>query len=407
MSDLPRILIVDNSRVVRASLAKNLQGRFEVREEADGEAAWQTLVLDSSIAAVIAGAHLHKLDGYGLVERLRESRLHRLKDMPFLLIVSDAESEEGKARAKARGVSDFITKLLARDEIMARLARLLDQPAGAAGDGDFAAGDIDGGAALKRVGKLNETPGGCACDPNEHLPAIEAQLHLLSGSEIEGRIARALAAAGDGAPVSVLALGIDNYEALVGSFGEDSARQIGLCFAKLLTGKIGLRDSIGLYRPDCCVIVSREANLGRCYTFAGRVCRSMATAQIKMHGQPVDMAVCAGAASAPEDGALSGTELLALAVGRMEATRCACNGVEVPAAPGKAAQAATEIPDLRSLASLVANQPELLEPQLGTIGLRLLPLFNMLEREFRFGLPLLEMASRLAERARQEKEQAQ
>ena len=38
---LPKVLIVDDSRMVRASLIKLIRGRFEVREEADGEAGWQ------------------------------------------------------------------------------------------------------------------------------------------------------------------------------------------------------------------------------------------------------------------------------------------------------------------------------------------------------------------------------
>ena len=35
----PRILVVDDSRMVRASLIRHMRDRFEVREEADGEAA--------------------------------------------------------------------------------------------------------------------------------------------------------------------------------------------------------------------------------------------------------------------------------------------------------------------------------------------------------------------------------
>jgi DNA-binding NarL/FixJ family response regulator len=52
--DLPHILIVDDSRVVRISLIKHLKDHFEIREESDGEAAWQTLVVDHSIKAVIS-----------------------------------------------------------------------------------------------------------------------------------------------------------------------------------------------------------------------------------------------------------------------------------------------------------------------------------------------------------------
>ena len=42
----PHILIVDDSRVVRVKLIHHLKDHYDVREESDGEAAWQTLVVD-------------------------------------------------------------------------------------------------------------------------------------------------------------------------------------------------------------------------------------------------------------------------------------------------------------------------------------------------------------------------
>lgn len=399
MNPQSRILIVDNSRVVRAGLAKHLQGRFTVREEDNGESAWQTLVLDSSIVAVISGVQMQKLDGYGLLERLRENRLCRLKNMPFFLIVSDAAGEKGKERAKQLGVSDFLTKLMKKAEILERLSRVIDRnPCAEESAGDFSESDIGDGAILRRVARLTEIQD--AADPDlskDLVPAIEIQEQLLSVAEIEARIASAVAGAGScHSPVSVLVLGIDNFQSLVSQFGENMAKRIGTRFARLLLGKLGPRDSIGHLRPDCCVIVSRGANLARCYAFAGRVCRSMSTAQIAVCGQPVRLAICAGAASVPDDGALAGNDLLNLAVSRMEGTRCSC------ARKQAVRQDETGIQALANLAALVAERPETLEPRLGAVGLQVLPLLKMLEREFGFGLPLPEIENRLTARARLE-----
>ena len=49
METIRRLLVLDNSRVVRATLSKHLKDDFEVIEEASGESAWQTLMLDSGI----------------------------------------------------------------------------------------------------------------------------------------------------------------------------------------------------------------------------------------------------------------------------------------------------------------------------------------------------------------------
>ena len=45
---LPRVLIVDDSRMVRASIIKQIRASFDIREEADGEAgAWRLWVMDA------------------------------------------------------------------------------------------------------------------------------------------------------------------------------------------------------------------------------------------------------------------------------------------------------------------------------------------------------------------------
>ena len=71
---LPRVLIIDDSRMVRASIIRHVRDRFDVREEADGEAGWRTLLVDPTIQAVITDIGMPNLDGYGLLERIRSSR---------------------------------------------------------------------------------------------------------------------------------------------------------------------------------------------------------------------------------------------------------------------------------------------------------------------------------------------
>lgn len=70
-TQLPRILVVDESRMVRAMIIKQIRDHYDFREEADGEAAWQVLVLDHSIQLVICSLSLPVLDGNGLLDRVR------------------------------------------------------------------------------------------------------------------------------------------------------------------------------------------------------------------------------------------------------------------------------------------------------------------------------------------------
>lgn len=52
-SSLPRILIVDDSRIVRATIIKRIRDRFDAREEVDGEAGWEALLIDPTLQLVI------------------------------------------------------------------------------------------------------------------------------------------------------------------------------------------------------------------------------------------------------------------------------------------------------------------------------------------------------------------
>jgi CheY-like chemotaxis protein len=123
----PRVLIADDSRIVRATLIKHIEGMFEFREALDGEQAWETLLIDPSIRVVITDLTMPKLDGYGLLNRIRSSKIGRIRELPVVVVSGSDEAEE-RERAKAAGADDLITKgidtaqLLSRLDILARLA---------------------------------------------------------------------------------------------------------------------------------------------------------------------------------------------------------------------------------------------------------------------------------------------
>lgn len=122
----PRVLIADDSRIVRATLIKRVEGMFEFREAVDGEQAWETLLIDPNIRVVITDLTMPKLDGYGLLGRIRSSKITRIRTMP-VVVVSGSDEKEERDRALAAGASDLITKgmetaqLLSRLDILAKL----------------------------------------------------------------------------------------------------------------------------------------------------------------------------------------------------------------------------------------------------------------------------------------------
>jgi diguanylate cyclase (GGDEF)-like protein len=126
-SGKPRVLIADDSRIVRASIVQHLKDRFDIREVTDGEAAWQAILLDSSIRVVISDLTMPKVDGFELLNRVRSSKVQRIRELPIVIISGEEETAE-RERAAGVGATDFIRKgvgaaeLLARMEVLVRLS---------------------------------------------------------------------------------------------------------------------------------------------------------------------------------------------------------------------------------------------------------------------------------------------
>lgn len=124
MSAKARILIADDSRIVRATIAQHIRDRFDVREATDGEAAWQAMLLDASIRVVITDLTMPKVDGFELIARARASKIQRIRELP-LIVLSGADEQAECERAATLGATDFINKGVNAAELIARLEVLI------------------------------------------------------------------------------------------------------------------------------------------------------------------------------------------------------------------------------------------------------------------------------------------
>lgn len=114
-----KILIVDDSRLVRIKLKAELYDRgHTVVEARDGEEALRRLV-DKSPDAVFLDIILPKLDGCEVLRRIRETHPH----LP-VVVISTAASAENMVYAEKCGVLMFIQKPYSDHEISMALARM-------------------------------------------------------------------------------------------------------------------------------------------------------------------------------------------------------------------------------------------------------------------------------------------
>ena len=374
-TQLPRILIVDESRIVRATISKHVRDLYDYREESDGEAAWQVLVLDHSIALVICSLSLPVLDGNGLLDRVRSSRLARLAQMPMLMIAGD--NDEAIERAKAHGASDFISRGTGGAELLARIDSQLKL--------------VQAQHQLKENLEQNvqnpET--GLFTRKYVELQAVQAMSHAMRHNN----------------EVSAMVMSFDNIGALREEHGVDVAKQLQQRFISMLSSKIRKEDSLGHYAGSQLVVISPGTPAAACESFGNRLREAIRTANIAVHGQRLNLSVSVGVSNSPADAVVSGGALIELAGSRLTMAQQAGGNQVISCNPG--ADAVSPVAPALDQALALINEGQVVKvmPHLAALGLQVMPLLRLLERRFGLGLPLAEIEKRMTDPV-QEKEDA-
>ena len=121
MTKSTRVLTVDDSASMRALLNHALTSQgFDVSQAEDGEVALEWLALNE-VDVVITDINMPRLDGFGLIERLRQGSRHR--DRPILVLTTES-SDEKKARARQAGATGWIVKPFDAEKLCAAVRRV-------------------------------------------------------------------------------------------------------------------------------------------------------------------------------------------------------------------------------------------------------------------------------------------
>lgn len=366
-TQLPRLLIVDESRMVRAMLIKQIREHYDFREEADGEAAWQVLVLDHSIQLVVCSLSLPILDGNGLLDRVRASRLQRLSQMQMLMIAGD--DDEAIERAKSHGASDFITRNTSGAELLARLDSLL---------------------------KLAQAQNQLKENLEQHVQNPETGLFTRKYIELQAAQAMSHALRHD-SEVSAMVMGFDNIGALREEHGIEVVEQLQKRFTAMLISKIRKEDSLGHFSGSQLVVISPGTPFPSCESFGNRLREAIHVANITAHGQRLNLSVSVGVSNTPVDGVTSAGALIELAGARLKAAQQAGgNGVVACNVSVSSSEPAEQRIDLAIELIKAGHENEVIA-HLGELGKRILPLLSLLDRRFELGLPMAEIEEKMLE----------
>ncbi|MCB9601130.1 MAG: sigma-54-dependent Fis family transcriptional regulator [Sandaracinus sp.] len=118
-----RVLVVDDDASIRYTLRGFLEDAgHEVLEAGDGLAGLERLSEDPEIALVITDLRMPKLDGLGLLERVRA-----MPSPPTVVMITAHGSEREAVEAMKRGAFDYFRKPFEPDDLLAVFERALER----------------------------------------------------------------------------------------------------------------------------------------------------------------------------------------------------------------------------------------------------------------------------------------
>ena len=294
-ADLPqkRVLVVDDSKFVRTTFASILKTSFAVREEADGEAAWSAIQSDPSVVMVFTDLDMPKLDGFGLLSKIRASGDRRIKQIP-VIVISGHEEAANKQRARDLGANDFIAKSADAPEVLSRLDNVLRLVR--------TSGELE--ASREAVEKT------ATHDP---LTGTLTANYLVT----EGRKHFAHARRHN-QDLSVMALRLDSYDDIALAAGKDIADVVITRVAKLVLEKVRTDDSVARVAHATFMVVAAGIPVAQMTTVGQRLRAELDDAKVRYQNKPLKFSSSVGVSSAATDPVNTIEDLMRLALQRLQ-----------------------------------------------------------------------------------------
>jgi two-component system cell cycle response regulator len=352
----PRLLVVDDSRVMRKAIVKLAQEQFEVSEAEDGEEGWDKLVGDDRIQVVIADVLMPRLDGYALICRIRAAEQSRIRDVP-VIVITGADDEQTRERAFACGANDFITKPIDGEQLLAcalEQARL-DQTA-------------------RRLSAAAERLAGQT--------SVDPLTQLNSRRQFVQRGHQDLAAVRRrGDDLSLIRLDVDNFKAIYSEHGDDVGDRILVWLTKIMQAETRTEDTLARIGGSAFAIVTPGAGRLDAAVLCERLRKRVAAEPFRHQNVTIPVTISVGLVTLGHDSGDTIEDLLALAEERVTAARAAGGdrlSVGEPTENQGGETVIVEQPDVSTaLEMLQRGDAGKLEPYLVELALTVLPLLEL------------------------------
>jgi two-component system, cell cycle response regulator len=340
-----KVLVVDDSKFVRATFTRILEASFAVRAEADGESALKAIQEDNGIVMVFSDLNMPKMDGFGLLQKIRSSADKRVKSLP-VVIISGEEDEKSKKRARDAGANDFIAKSADGAEVLARIDNLLK---------------------LVHANEELETAKEAVQQQATRDPVTGT--FTLNYLLTEGRKHHSHAKR-HGSVLSVINFRIETFPDWIKKVGPEVAGKLLERIARAVIASLRAEDSIGRTGDAIFTVISPSTDATQAVAFARRLREQLEKAQVNYNNQALAIKVSAGIASLPMDPGNTIEELIKTAAQRMKTE------VVAPAVPAAPVQLPTQLE--QAIALLERVDPARHGPIVGLVVKRLAAILEKL-----------------------------
>lgn len=273
---IARVLVVDDSKVIRQAIKKMLNADFDVVTSEDGERGWQQLLQDGEIKALITDIDMPVLDGYAFICRIRASEDDRIRDLPIITITG-AEDDETKARAYACGSTDFITKPLDAIQLKTRVRAYIRY-------------DQNARVLEEKVDALAEDA------VNDPLTQLRSRRYFLQRGTQD--ISHCLRHNED---MSLLRLDIDDFKKIYKQHGDDAIDQLLIWFAKALSQTVRTDDTVARIAGSAFAVLTPSTSRADALQLADRLRVTIASRAFSHGGNEITVTASIGLASVRAD----------------------------------------------------------------------------------------------------------
>lgn len=259
----PRLIMVDDSKVMRSAAAKMLGQQFDVVSAEDGVEGWKQISSDQQIQVVFTDLSMPELDGYGLLEKIRTCDDPGIAGLPVIIVTGAENDEEARAQALKMGATDFISKPFNSTDLLARATAHANYQ-------------------RERKALAEQT-------------TIDSLTGLGNQRYFQGRLKQELAfSTRQGHNLSLVRADIDDFNSLFIKAGKEAADAVLAEVGKVITKLIRSEDSAARIGLSQFSIVLPTADAAGAAIFANRLCRQVREISINFKGRKLTATVSIG-----------------------------------------------------------------------------------------------------------------